>query len=143
MHTTCFSTKTYLNELRRSWDATWRSCRARRVAGVQRMGRQECSLRRSMQGHLDDGGHGHNAFISARHGDPLTHSLSLDPRQHRTYAPRRYLRQTHRPCYQWMDVPPPHANAGRIIPVCGYMTAQRAGTGLDDGWLGRRSFVLL
>ncbi len=50
MHTTCFSTKTYLNELRRSWDATWRSCRARRVAGVQRMGRQECSLRTEYAG---------------------------------------------------------------------------------------------
>ncbi|SJL03045.1 uncharacterized protein ARMOST_06390 [Armillaria ostoyae] len=32
----------------------------------------------------------------------------------------------------------------KIVPVRGHiiMTAQRAGTGLDDGWLGTRSFVL-
>ncbi|PBK79845.1 hypothetical protein ARMGADRAFT_101118 [Armillaria gallica] len=30
----------------------------------------------------------------------------------------------------------------KIVPVCVHMTAQRAGTGLDDGWLGTQSFVL-
>ncbi|KAK0440853.1 hypothetical protein EV421DRAFT_1905214 [Armillaria borealis] len=30
----------------------------------------------------------------------------------------------------------------KIVPVRGHMTAQRAGMGLDDGWLGTRSFVL-
>lgn len=30
----------------------------------------------------------------------------------------------------------------KIVPMCGNMTAQRAVTGLDDGWLGTRSFVL-
>ncbi|PBK79842.1 hypothetical protein ARMGADRAFT_1092713 [Armillaria gallica] len=41
-----------------------------------------------------------------------------------------------------MDVPPPRANAGKDLPVHGLMTAQRAGTRLDDGWLGTRSFGL-
>ncbi|KAG7450844.1 FAD dependent oxidoreductase [Guyanagaster necrorhizus] len=30
----------------------------------------------------------------------------------------------------------------KIVPLRGHMTAQRAGTGLDGGWLGTRSFVL-
>ncbi|PBK60012.1 hypothetical protein ARMSODRAFT_1026906 [Armillaria solidipes] len=30
----------------------------------------------------------------------------------------------------------------KIIPMCGNMTAQHTVTGLDDGWLGTRSFVL-
>ncbi|KAK0440433.1 FAD dependent oxidoreductase [Desarmillaria tabescens] len=30
----------------------------------------------------------------------------------------------------------------KIVPVRGHMTAQRAGTGLDNGWHGTRSFVL-
>ncbi|KAK0444908.1 FAD dependent oxidoreductase [Desarmillaria tabescens] len=30
----------------------------------------------------------------------------------------------------------------KIVSVRGHMTAQRAGTGLEDGWLGTRSFVL-
>ncbi|KAK0232757.1 FAD dependent oxidoreductase [Armillaria fumosa] len=31
----------------------------------------------------------------------------------------------------------------KIVPMRGHMTAQRAGTGLDDGWLGTRSFDYL
>ncbi|KAK0207927.1 hypothetical protein DFS33DRAFT_1458941 [Desarmillaria ectypa] len=31
---------------------------------------------------------------------------------------------------------------GKIVPFRGHMTAQHAGTGLDGGWLGTRSFVL-
>ncbi|PBK60024.1 hypothetical protein ARMSODRAFT_1026919 [Armillaria solidipes] len=30
----------------------------------------------------------------------------------------------------------------KIVPVCGHMTVQHAGTGLDDGWPGKMSFVL-
>ncbi|KAK0506461.1 hypothetical protein EDD18DRAFT_1123520 [Armillaria luteobubalina] len=35
-----------------------------------------------------------------------------------------------------------HLLAPKIVPVCGHMTAQHAGTDLDDGWLGTRPFVL-
>ncbi len=68
----------------------------------------------------------YGVISTTRHGDPVkaaqdvlvvlaihAHTLSFHPRQHRPHTPRRYPRQTHRPRYQWMDIPPPRANVGK------------------------------
>ncbi|KAK0456998.1 hypothetical protein EV421DRAFT_2029382 [Armillaria borealis] len=70
-------------------------------------------------------------FILAIHA----HTLSLHPRQHRPHTPRRYSRQTYRPRYQWMDVPPPRADArkDRSRTWTYVRTACR-----NSGWLGTR-----
>ncbi|KAK0189235.1 FAD dependent oxidoreductase [Armillaria mellea] len=73
-----------------------------------------------------------------------THTPCLSmPRQHRPYA----LEATFAPNISstLLTDGRPYLLAPmreRIVPVRGHMTAQRAGTGLDDRWHGTRSFVL-
>ncbi|PBK59145.1 hypothetical protein ARMSODRAFT_1027643 [Armillaria solidipes] len=106
-----------------------------------------------VRGHFDDGRRG--ASISAHRGNPVkaaqdipdilavhAYSLSRYPRQHHPHPPRGYPRQTHRRTTNgWASHLLAHMREN-IVPMRDHMTAQRAGTSLDDGWLGARSFVL-
>ncbi|KAK0506551.1 FAD dependent oxidoreductase [Armillaria luteobubalina] len=88
--------------------------------GYERWAGGYAARRRGERGHLDDGRCG--ASVSAR-GDIRA--------KHIVHATNGWTSHLLAPMRE------------KIVPVRGHMTAQRAGTGLDDGWPGTRSHPAL